>query len=103
MTQTADRLTDRCFHAFAKSFCRRTFLPCQHKKGLATFRAHRLQLLLAAHRCDPAITGYIQSPNTTVSADVAKKAQAAGYKGYFGAQDGEEFKTAFYQIVNSLQ
>ena len=41
--------------------------------------------------------------NTTVSADVAKKAQAAGYKGYFGAQDGEEFKTAFYQIVNSLQ
>ena len=52
MTKWADRLPDRYFHAFTRTFRRRTFLPRQYRQGLATFRAHRRQLPLAAHSGD---------------------------------------------------
>lgn len=41
--------------------------------------------------------------NTTVSTEVANKAKDANYEGYFGLQDGREFKQAFYEITTSLQ
>lgn len=41
--------------------------------------------------------------NLSVSTEVANKAKDAGYEGYFGAQNGEEFKKAFYEIISSLQ
>lgn len=39
----------------------------------------------------------------SVGIDVAEKAQAANFEGYFGLQDGREYKQAFYEIIESLQ
>lgn len=39
----------------------------------------------------------------SINAGVAEEAKAANYVGFFGAQNGQEFKSAFYDIINSIQ